>query len=141
MKLFFAFLSGLMFGLGIIVSGMVNPVKVLSFLDITRDWDPSLALVMGSAIVVGLLAFGYMKHWQQSILGERIQWPALRAIDKRLIGGSALFGIGWGIAGICPGPGLVLFGAGMGKGLIFTAAMVAGMLIFDVLEKRKAGSV
>ncbi|MFV0547858.1 MAG: DUF6691 family protein [Limnobaculum xujianqingii] len=141
MKLFFAFLSGLLFGLGIIVSGMANPVKVLSFLDITRDWDPSLALVMGSAIVVGLLAFSYMKHRQQSVLGERIQWPALRVIDKRLIGGSALFGIGWGIAGICPGPGLVLLGAGIGKGLIFTAAMIAGMLIFDVLEKRKTGSI
>ncbi|MCD1127011.1 YeeE/YedE family protein [Jinshanibacter sp. LJY008] len=141
MKLFFAFLSGLIFGLGIIVSGMVNPVKVLSFLDITRYWDPSLALVMGSAIVVGVLAFGYMKRRKQSVLGVSIQWPDSQIIDKRLIGGSALFGIGWGIAGICPGPGLVLLGAGVGKGLIFTAAMIAGMLIFDVLEKRKSGAV
>ncbi|AKJ43340.1 DUF6691 family protein [Pragia fontium] len=134
MKLVFAFLSGLIFGLGMLISGMVNPLKVLSFLDITRSWDPSLALVMGGAIAVGLLAFSWMKRRQRSLLGESVQLPLVRHIDKRLIGGSALFGIGWGIAGICPGPGLVLLGAGVAKGFIFVAAMVAGMLIFNLIE-------
>ncbi|SFD50076.1 DUF6691 family protein [Pragia fontium] len=137
MKLVFAFLSGLIFGLGMLISGMVNPLKVLSFLDITRSWDPSLALVMGGAIAVGLLAFSWMKRRQRSLLGESVQLPLARHIDKRLIGGSALFGIGWGIAGICPGPGLVLLGAGVAKGFIFVAAMVAGMLIFNLIERAR----
>ncbi|GKX64168.1 Predicted transporter component [Pragia fontium] len=137
MKLVFAFLSGLIFGLGMLISGMVNPLKVLSFLDITRSWDPSLALVMGGAIAVGLLAFSWMKRRQRSLLGESVQLPLVRHIDKRLIGGSALFGIGWGIAGICPGPGLVLLGAGVAKGFIFVAAMVAGMLIFNLIERAR----
>lgn len=137
MKSLFAFISGLIFGLGILISGMINPTKVLSFLDVTRAWDPSLALVMASAIAIGLLAFSWGKRHESALLGGAIQWPTARGIDKRLIGGSALFGIGWGIAGICPGPGVVLLGIGSPKGFIFVAAMAVGALIFQEIEKRR----
>ncbi len=140
MKSFFAFISGLIFGLGILLSGMINPTKVLSFLDITRIWDPSLAIVMAAAVAVGLLAFSWGKLRESALLGGAIQWPTARGIDSRLIGGSALFGIGWGIAGICPGPGVVLLGVGSPKGYIFVAAMAMGALIYQEIEKRRAGS-
>lgn len=138
MNLLFAFASGLVFGIGLIIAGMANPAKVLGFLDLAGTWDPSLAFVMGGGIAVGLIAFAFAKRRTSSFLGLPMQLPSARHLDRRLIGGSALFGIGWGLAGICPGPGLVLLGAGTTKGLVFVAAMLAGMAMFEVIERRNA---
>ncbi|HHL2560593.1 TPA: DUF6691 family protein [Yersinia enterocolitica] len=135
MNLLFSLLAGLVFGLGLIVAGMANPAKVLGFLDLGGLWDPSLALVMAAAVVVAALGFGWAKKRQTSLPGYPLQLPTSTRIDRRLIGGSMLFGIGWGLAGICPGPALVLLGAGMYKGIIFAAAMVAGMAIFSLIER------
>ena len=132
MNLFFALLAGLIFGLGLIVAGMANPAKVLGFLDIGGLWDPSLALVMAAAVAIAILGFTWAKKRKVSLLGQPLQLPTSNRIDRRLIGGSLLFGAGWGLAGICPGPALVLLGAGMFKGVIFVAAMVAGMAIFSL---------
>ena len=132
-----ALVSGLIFGLGLILAGMANPDKVLSFLDITGAWDPSLALVMGGAIAVGSLAFAMAKKLKHSYLGFTMSLPTSRAIDKRLVLGSLAFGIGWGIAGICPGPALVLLGTGSAKGIVFVAAMLLGMGIFEILERSR----
>ncbi|MFA3762344.1 DUF6691 family protein [Yersinia sp. 2544 StPb PI] len=137
MNLFFSLLAGLIFGLGLIVAGMANPAKVLGFLDIRGLWDPSLALVMAAAVAIALLGFTWAKKRKVSLLGQPLQLPTSNRIDRRLIGGSLLFGVGWGLAGICPGPALVLLGAGMFKGVIFVAAMVAGMAIFSLLERAR----
>lgn len=133
-----ALLSGLIFGLGLLVSGMADPGKVLGFLDLAGDWDPSLALVMGGAVAVGLLAFALAKRRGATYLGEPLQLPGSRAIDRRLVLGSTLFGIGWGIAGFCPGPALASLGTGSPKALLFVVGMLAGMGIFALLERRKA---
>jgi len=137
MVLIAALLSGLVFGLGLILSGMANPAKVLGFLDLAGAWDPSLALVMAGAIVVGLVAFYVAKGRQLSWLGAEMKLPTSRQIDRRLVGGALLFGIGWGIAGFCPGPGLVALGMGQIKALVFVAAMLAGMGLFELLEHRR----
>ena len=136
MNLLFALLSGLIFGLGLILAGMANPAKVLAFLDLAGLWDPSLALVMGGGIAMGSLAFALARRRTQSLLGLPMQLPTSRQLDRRLIGGSVTFGIGWGLAGICPGPALVLLGSGSDKGMIFVVAMLAGMGAFAVLERR-----
>jgi uncharacterized membrane protein YedE/YeeE len=134
-NLLFSFVAGLVFGVGLIVSGMSDPAKVLGFLDLAGRWDPSLALVMGAAVTVGLAAFALAKRRHTTWLGLPMQLPDARHIDRRLVIGSTLFGVGWGLAGICPGPGLVLVGAGVTKGLIFVAAMLVGMAVFEVLER------
>jgi len=131
-----ALLAGLVFGIGLIISGMANPAKVLGFLDISGSWDPSLAFVMAGAIAVGALAFALARRRSASLLGVPIKLPAGREIDRRLVTGSALFGIGWGIAGFCPGPALVSLGTGSHKAMLFVAAMLAGMAIFELLERR-----
>ena len=136
-----ALLSGLVFGLGLIVSGMANPAKVLGFLDLAGEWDPSLALVMAGAIAVGFFAFLIAKNRTRSIIGAEMKLPTASAIDSRLLTGSALFGAGWGVAGFCPGPGLVAVGMGEPKALVFVAAMLTGMVIFSWLEKRKSPAV
>ncbi len=133
----FALLSGLIFGLGLILSGMANPAKVLGFLDLTGLWNPSLAMVMGGAIAVGGIAFAFARKRTTSFLGLPLHLPTGRQIDKRLIFGSLAFGFGWGLAGICPGPALVLLGAGSIKGLIFVIAMLVGMGMFEWLEIRR----
>ncbi|WP_127960313.1 YeeE/YedE family protein [Serratia microhaemolytica] len=135
MNLFFALLAGLIFGFGLLISGMANPAKVIGFLDITRVWDPSLAFVMGGAISVGFFAFRVAKRRKNSFCGTPINLPTQQQVNKRLIGGALLFGIGWGLAGICPGPALVLLGAGNSRGLLFVAAMLMGMILFEQLEK------
>ncbi|MEO9385219.1 DUF6691 family protein, partial [Chromobacterium phragmitis] len=127
MKLVSAFLAGLIFGLGLIVAGMANPAKVLGFLDIAGRWDPSLALVMAGAVAVALPAFALAKRRDRALLGDEMQLPAARRVDRRLVLGSLVFGAGWGLAGVCPGPALVLAGAGLPGGLLFLAAMLAGM--------------
>src|SRR5437870_1042194 len=107
---FASLLAGLVFGLGLIVSGMANPAKVLGFLDLAGHWDPSLAFVMAGAIAVGAVAFALASRRTQSLLGTEMRLPSARHIDRRLVVGSVLFGIGWGIAGFCPGPALVSHG-------------------------------
>jgi uncharacterized membrane protein YedE/YeeE len=136
MHLAASFLAGLVFGLGLILSGMANPAKVLGLLDLAGAWDPSLAFVMAGAIAVGLFAFAIARSRTVSYLGLDMKLPAAREIDRRLIGGSVLFGIGWGIAGFCPGPGLVALGMGELKAFVFVVAMLAGMGLFELLERR-----
>lgn len=133
-------ISGLIFGLGLILSGMADPAKVLGFLDLAGRWDPSLALVMAGAIAVGLIGFSFARRRSHSLLGSKMQLPKQGDVDRRLVGGSLLFGIGWGIAGFCPGPALVALGMGETKAAVFVAAMVVGMAIFEILERR-AGAV
>ncbi|MFA7291793.1 MAG: DUF6691 family protein [Rhodocyclaceae bacterium] len=133
-----AFFIGLLFGLGLIVSGMSNPAKVLGFLDLGGNWDPSLAMVMAGAIAVGLIAFRAAGGKVTSLLGNPMQLPAIGKIDKRLVSGSALFGVGWGLAGICPGPALTLLGTGATKGFVFVAAMLAGIVLFEIFQRRRA---
>jgi uncharacterized protein len=137
MTVFTSLLAGLVFGLGLIVSGMANPAKILGFLDLSGSWDPSLAFVMAGAIAVGLIAFAIAGKRTVSILGADMKLPTARHIDRRLVGGSLLFGIGWGVAGFCPGPGLVALGMGEAKAAVFVAAMLAGMALFEGLERRK----
>lgn len=132
---FAAFLSGLIFGLGLILSGMTDPAKVLSFLDVAGPWDPSLMFVMLGAISIGFFAFRVAKQRGQTLLSTSVHLPGIRTVDLRLILGSLLFGMGWGLAGICPGPGLVLAASGNVEGIVFVVAMLLGMLIFDLLEK------
>lgn len=138
MTLLIAAVSGLLFGLGLILAGMANPAKVLGFLDLAGPWDPSLALVMAGAIAVGLVAFSLARRRSLSWLGEPMRLPAAGDIDRRLVLGGLAFGIGWGLAGFCPGPALVATAMGQGKAIVFTIAMVAGMLVFEALEKRRA---
>ena len=140
MTLFTAFLSGLVFGLGLIVSGMANPAKVLGFLDLAGAWDPSLALVMAGAIGVGVFAFRVAHTRMETMLGVELKLPKLTHIDKRLMVGSVLFGVGWGIGGFCPGPGIVALGAGDIKAAIFVLSMIMGMAAFELMEKRAAAT-
>lgn len=132
-----AFVAGLVFGVGLIVSGMSNPAKVLAFLDLAGKWDPSLMLVMAGAIAVGAAAFASAQRKPRTWLGQPISLPAAKVVDRRLIIGSALFGVGWGLAGICPGPALVLSGMAAPTGILFFVAMLAGMSLFEGLERLK----
>ena len=135
------FFIGLLFGIGLLLSGMTDPGKVIGFLDLAGAWDPSLALVMGGAILVGVFAFGVARKRTTSFLGTSIDLPTSRDIDKRLVAGSLLFGVGWGLAGFCPGPALVSLGAGQPKAVVFVVAMLAGMILFELAEgRRRRGS-
>ena len=134
-----AFLSGLLFGLGLIISGMANPAKVLGFLDLAGKWDPSLIFVMCGAIAVGFFAFLYAGRRKTTLLGAELKLPTATKIDRRLVIGSILFGAGWGIAGFCPGPALVGLGMGLPKAILFVLAMLAGMGIFEFFERRRGG--
>ena len=129
--------SGLVFGIGLIVSGMADPAKVLGFLDLSGAWDPSLAFVMAGAIAVGALAFAVARKRTVSFLGAAMKLPTSPDIDSRLVIGSVVFGIGWGVAGFCPGPGLVALGMGEVKALVFVVAMLVGMGAFELLERRR----
>ena len=133
-------LAGLIFGLGLIISGMANPEKVLGFLDLAGHWDPSLAFVMAGAILVGLVAFAVARHRTLSFLGFSLTLPTNTRVDKRLILGGLTFGAGWGLAGFCPGPALVALGAGELKAAVFVVSMVAGMAVFQILERHRATS-
>jgi uncharacterized membrane protein YedE/YeeE len=136
MAVFFAFAAGLMFGSGLIVSGMANPVKILGFLDLAGKWDPSLLLVMAGAIAVGVAAFTLARRRTLSAIGLPMQMPTARTIDAPLVVGSLVFGIGWGLAGFCPGPALVALGAGYSKAAMFVAGMLLGMGAFDYISSR-----
>ena len=132
-----SFLVGLVFGLVLIVAGMANPEKVLGFLDLAGAWDPSLALVMAGAIAVGSGAYALMRQRTRTLLGAPVRLPVERAIDRPLVLGSLVFGVGWGLAGICPGPALVLAGYGAMKGLVFLAAMLTGSAVFELLMQNR----
>ncbi|KIG11178.1 protein of unknown function DUF395 YeeE/YedE [Burkholderia sp. MR1] len=132
-----AVLAGSLFGIGLMVSGMANPGKVLGFLDLAGRWDPSLAFVMAGAIAVGSVAFFVARRRNSSFFGMPMQLPAGTAITLRLILGSAVFGIGWGLSGFCPGPALVALGGGYPKAVGFVAAMIAGMTVFALVERAK----
>jgi uncharacterized protein len=127
----FGFLSGLVFGLGLILAGMTDPRKVKAFLDLAGAWDPSLALVMGGAIALGVFVFARAARQKRSWTGDLMEIPSSRVIDRRLIVGGILFGVGWGIGGFCPGPALVALGSGMPEAGVFVVAMLVGMVLHD----------
>jgi uncharacterized membrane protein YedE/YeeE len=128
-RFYLAVVAGAIFGVGLLLSGMTRPTKVLGFLDVGGDWDPSLAFVMIGAIGVHALAYRLIIGRERPFLDDRFHVPAAAAIDARLLAGAALFGVGWGIAGFCPGPALVSAAAGVTPALVFVAAMIGGMLL------------
>lgn len=131
------FSAGLIFGIGLILSGMTDPGKVLGFLDLAGAWDPSLALVMGGAILVGGVGFWWAQRRTTNLLGGELNLSQSNLIDRRLVLGSLTFGVGWGLAGFCPGPALVSLGAGQPKAIVFVLAMLVGMGLFEWLERRQ----
>lgn len=135
MPMMTAFLAGLLFGSGLILSGMSNPAKVLAFLDLTGQWDPSLLFVMLGAILVAALAFRVGGARARTVFGGSIHLPGARPVDARLVGGSLVFGIGWGLVGYCPGPALTSLAVGGWPTLLFVAAMIAGMVVFESAER------
>lgn len=128
MRLLVSYVIGLVFGLGISISGMANPAKVLNFFDVAGTWDPSLAFVMGGALIVTFFGYRIVLKRPGPVLAARFELPTRRDLDLPLIGGSASFGIGWGIAGFCPGGALPALGTGRWEVMIFVAALVAGIL-------------
>lgn len=136
MQIWIALIAGLVFGLGLMLSGMGNPAKVQNFLDVFGHWDPSLGLVMGGAIAVGLVAFGWAKKRRTALLGTPMQLPTATAVDRQLLTGAALFGVGWGLAGFCPGPALMNLSTGHHEVWWFVAAMLVGMWLQHALAKR-----
>jgi len=130
--------AGLLFGAGLLVSGMANPAKVLGFLDLFGAWDPSLALVMAGAVGVGLVGFAFGGAKERSALGLPMRLPASAPIDRRLVAGAAVFGVGWGLAGFCPGPALVALATGSPRAILFVASMLAGMALFEMVDRRRA---
>ncbi len=141
MKVLMAWLAGVLFGLGLILSGMTDPSKVLGFLDLAGAWDPSLAFVMGGALLVGSLTFPLIVKRSKSILGEAMRLPTATRIDRRLVLGGLTFGVGWGLAGYCPGPALASLAQGGIKPLLFFVAMLAGMALFELMEHMKNRSL
>ena len=141
MKVLAALLSGILFGVGLAVSQMTNPAKVQAFLDVAGAWDPSLAFVMGAALVVSSIAVAIARRRSQSLLGEPLQIPEPAALDLRLIAGAAIFGVGWGLGGFCPGPAIAGLATGVPEVWVFTASMLAGVLsyrwVFRVVSIRE----
>jgi uncharacterized membrane protein YedE/YeeE len=134
MRLIISYLIGLVFGVGIAISGMANPAKVLNFFDIAGTWDPSLAFVMGGALAVTFVGYRYVLKRPAPLLSETFQLPTRRDLDLPLIGGSAIFGIGWGIAGFCPGGALPALGTGRFEVLIFVAALLTGIIAAKLMQ-------
>ena len=130
-----AFVVGLLFGVGLIISGMTDPSKIVGFLDVAGAWDPSLAFVMGGAVLVGFVAFRFARKRTVSFLGGAMHLPTARHIDRELILGSLAFGVGWGLAGYCPGPAVVSLGAGQDKAVVFVVAMIAGMALYEAADR------
>ena len=135
------FIAGLLFGIGLILSGMTDPGKVIGFLDLAGEWDPSLAFVMGGAIAVGFFAFAVARKRTTSLLGSAMQLPNSDDIDSRVLIGSAVFGVGWGLAGFCPGPAVVAAGAGHWQALLFTLSMLAGMAVHELGMRPAPGAI
>jgi len=139
--LFTAFLSGLIFGFGLILSGMVNPAIVLGFLDIAGQWNPSLLWVMGGAVSISAVAFYIANNSKYSLLGLPVNLSVSTTIDRRLLTGSLIFGAGWGLAGFCPGPAIVMAGAGSVKAILFVVAMLIGMVLFEIIGRNAKNCV
>lgn len=137
MRIVVAYLSGLVFGVGIAVSGMINPAKVLNFFDIAGSWDPSLMFVMGGALAVALPGYHFVLRRPAPATDSRFHLPTKTTIDARLLGGSAVFGVGWGIAGFCPGGALPALGTGRMEVFAFVVALLSGMLIARGIEKAR----
>ena len=128
-------IAGAIFGAGLAVSGMMNPAKVLGFLDVAGNWDPTLAFVMGGALLVAAPGFLFLRKRGAALTGGSLHLPARTAIDGRLLGGAALFGLGWGLGGFCPGPAIAGLATGVGGVYVFVAAMLAGMLLFRLMPR------
>jgi len=137
MTIFSALMAGLLFGIGLIASGMTDPSKVLGFLDLAGNWDPSLAFVMGGAIIIGSLVFPFATKRSKSVLGSPMRLPTATTIDRRLVLGGLTFGVGWGLAGYCPGPALASLTHGGAKSWVFVVAMLGGMVLFELTERLK----
>ena len=135
MHILMALLSGLIFGIGLVISGMTDPSKVIGFLDLAGNWNPSLGFVLAGAILVGLVGFHFASRRATTLLGAALRLPTGNHIDRRLVLGSLAFGAGWGLAGYCPGPALASLAADGDKPLVFVAAMVAGMALFALFER------
>jgi uncharacterized protein len=138
MRLLIAILCGVLFGAGMIISDMVNPARVLAFLDVTGDWDPSLAFVMGGALIPSGLAYLIHRRMHAPVLADEFRVPASRLIDRPLIAGAILFGLGWGLVGLCPGPALAALTTASWQAVIFVVAMLAGMTLFRFTAGRSA---
>ncbi len=133
-----AFLSGILFGIGLLVSGMTDPAKVIAFLDIAGAWDPSLILVMITAVVVALAPIQMAQHRNRSVIGEKIAFPTTSGITGKLILGSAIFGVGWGMTGLCPGPSLASLAGSTWQEWLFFSSMVVGMVGFEVWQRAES---
>ena len=140
MNILSAFIVGLIFGFGLILSGMTDPSKVLGFLDVTGVWDPSLGLVMGGAILVSSVAFFFASRRTRAVFGDQMRLPTTTQIDRRLVLGGLAFGAGWGLAGYCPGPAVASLFTGMVEPVIFVAAMLVGMALYELQSRLAAGS-
>ena len=138
MKNLISLLAGLLFGAGLAISGMMNPAKVIGFLDITGHWDPSLAFVMGGALLVNIPAYWLSRRRAAPVLAPQFQLPTRRELDPSLALGAALFGAGWGLAGLCPGPALASLSSGSAWAFGFCAAMLLGMAAASVVQRRRA---
>ena len=134
MKLIVTFICGLLFGSGLTISNMINPTKIQNFLDITGNWDPSLALVMLSALIITFLGYRLALKNPAPILGEKFMMPLKQAVDKSLVIGSSIFGIGWGLAGYCPGPAITALGLGFTDAFLFVAGMILGLIIYSLAD-------
>lgn len=139
-RLAVAFACGVLFALGLAISGMTHPTKVLAFLDFTGGWDPSLAFVMGGGVLVNVLLFRVALRRGTPLLGRAFALPHKRAIDARLVGGAALFGVGWGLGGFCPGPAVVSLVGGAAPVVVFVVAMLAGMALHDRFARHRSES-
>lgn len=137
MKGFVSFLSGLLFGFGLALAQMTNPAKIINFLDFSGTWDPSLALVMGGAVLVTLISFRFILRRRHPLLGGQFHLPTRSDIDIPLVAGAAIFGVGWGLGGFCPGPGIAAIAQGQWEPVIFTLGLIGGMLLFRVLGRRR----
>lgn len=140
-KMIAALLSGALFGLGLAVSGMANPAKVIGFLDVAGEWDPTLAFVMGGAVLVTVVAFRFVLHQKRPLLDEGFSIPTKNDVDGRLLGGATLFGVGWGLSGFCPGPAVVALTTGLPAVFAFFAAMLAGMGLYTLLAGRSRSRI
>lgn len=140
LQILVALISGLLFGAGLVIAGMTDPAKVIGFLDLAGRWDPSLAFVMGAAVLVTLPGFQWLARRPRPLLGPRFFLPTRRDLDAPLLGGAALFGVGWGLAGLCPGPALANLGTVTPEGLAFVLALVAGMALHDKVRPPRPGT-
>lgn len=135
-RLFIALICGLLFGAGLVISDMVNPARVLAFLDVRGNWDPSLAFVMGGALVPSSIAYAIKRRRARPVFDGRFHVPANGRIDAKLITGAAVFGLGWGLVGLCPGPAVAFLVTGRWEAALFAASMLAGMIIYRVASSR-----